>query len=363
MSADGHVRRFMNLPAMLLLAGLGAAAAMAHGYADLGREASDYEHVTPGRPLQFPPDLGPHPGYRIEWWYVTANLKDQNGAAFGVQWTLFRQALQPGPERTGWANQQVWMGHAALTTSDRHLYAETFARGGVGQAGVVAEPFDAWIDAWRLRSTDSAPGAGLSQLEMTAAGKGFSYRLALKTTKPIVLHGDGGYSVKSERGQASYYFSQPFFEVEGAITIDGEETEVTGHAWMDREWSSQPLASDQSGWDWLALHFEDGEKLMVYRLRHEADSAYVVGTWISSDGTTRVLGREELSIEPLEKQAIAGRQLPMQWALKIKSRGIDIRTVPLNSQSWMGTSFPYWEGPISFKGTHSGVGYLELTGY
>jgi predicted secreted hydrolase len=29
----------------------------------------------------------------------------------------------------------------------------------------------------------------------------------------------------------------------------------------------------------------------------------------------------------------------------------------------MGTSFPYWEGPISFAGSHGGVGYLEMTGY
>jgi predicted secreted hydrolase len=29
----------------------------------------------------------------------------------------------------------------------------------------------------------------------------------------------------------------------------------------------------------------------------------------------------------------------------------------------MGTGFSYWEGPISFAGSHSGVGYLEMTGY
>jgi predicted secreted hydrolase len=29
----------------------------------------------------------------------------------------------------------------------------------------------------------------------------------------------------------------------------------------------------------------------------------------------------------------------------------------------MGTSFPYREGPISFSGSHHGVGYLEMTGY
>jgi predicted secreted hydrolase len=36
---------------------------------------------------------------------------------------------------------------------------------------------------------------------------------------------------------------------------------------------------------------------------------------------------------------------------------------PLNPASWMGTSFPYWEGPIRFAGSHTGVGYLEMTGY
>jgi len=29
----------------------------------------------------------------------------------------------------------------------------------------------------------------------------------------------------------------------------------------------------------------------------------------------------------------------------------------------MGTSFPYWEGPIALHGSHAGVGYLEMTGY
>jgi predicted secreted hydrolase len=35
----------------------------------------------------------------------------------------------------------------------------------------------------------------------------------------------------------------------------------------------------------------------------------------------------------------------------------------VNPKCWMGTRFPYWEGPIGFSGSHSGVGYLEMTGY
>ena len=36
---------------------------------------------------------------------------------------------------------------------------------------------------------------------------------------------------------------------------------------------------------------------------------------------------------------------------------------PLNAQSWMGTAFAYWEGPIRVAGSHAGRGYLEMTGY
>jgi predicted secreted hydrolase len=55
--------------------------------------------------------------------------------------------------------------------------------------------------------------------------------------------------------------------------------------------------------------------------------------------------------------------VPTQWSIAIASRGLQIEATPLNARSWMGTSFPYWEGPISFRGSHSGVGYLEMTGY
>ncbi len=60
---------------------------------------------------------------------------------------------------------------------------------------------------------------------------------------------------------------------------------------------------------------------------------------------------------------LAGRNLPTRWRIKIKSRGLDIETAPLNSQSWMGADFPYWEGPIRFSGSHEGEGYLEMTGH
>jgi predicted secreted hydrolase len=347
----------------LALLGLRSRPALAQGFAGLGKSAEGFAPVVPGKVFSFPDDLGPHPDFRIEWWYVTANLTDSAGAACGVQWTLFRQAEKPGPQLQGWANQQIWMGHAAATRADFHKFSETFARGGIGQAGVTAQPFKAWIDAWEMRGLDGMNDRTVAPLELSAAGSDFSYRLKLDADRPLVLQGDAGYSRKSQRGQASYYFSQPSFTATGQLVIDDKPIEVTGQAWMDREWSSQPLASDQTGWDWFSLHLGSGEKLMLFRLRQTDGNDYVSGNWISSQGKPQPIGPQDIKMTPVARAVIGSHQLPIDWHIEIPSHGLAIEAVALNPRSWMATSFPYWEGPISFTGSHTGVGYLEMTGY
>jgi predicted secreted hydrolase len=334
--------------------------ASGQGFAGLGSDAQGFSIPERGRDLSFPADHGAHPDYRIEWWYVTANLKGEDGKRYGAQWTLFRSALAP-EERPGFADPQLWIGHAAITTQSHQFVAERLGRGGVGQAGVEAMPFLAWIDDWQMTgSTESA--FDLGDLSVTASGTDFSFGLNLGADGPLVLQGDNGFSVKSSGGQASYYYSQPFYKVSGAITISGSPVKVTGRAWLDREWSSQPLASNQTGWDWFSLHFDSGEKLMAFRLRDDKDG-FISANWISSDGRTTPLSKEEVQLEPLRKATVKGREIPVEWRIRVPGKSLDIRTKPLNDRSWMATSTPYWEGPIDLRGSMSGVGYLEMTGY
>jgi predicted secreted hydrolase len=333
--------------------------AQAQGFAGLGADVGGFAPVVPGKSLVFPADHGPHPDYRIEWWYFTANLSDDTGASFGVQWTLFRQAVRPGGADEGWATQQIWMGHAAVTSATTHRFAERFARGGVGQAGAEAAPFKAWIDNWSMRSLsqDFAP------LELTASAKDFSYQLKLESDRSVVLQGEAGYSRKSERGQASYYYSQPYLNVSGAIVIDGKRIAVSGRGWIDREWSSQYLGADQTGWDWFSLHLGEGEKVMLFRLRHADGKHFFAGNWIGRDGRSEPLDPHDIILVPTSVTRVAGRDVPTAWDISIPSRRIKVSSVPLNPQSWMDTRFKYWEGPITISGSHSGIGYLEMTGY
>ncbi len=360
--AAGHVARFLArrfpscasplVPA--IAAALLPAPAAAQGFAGLGQGGDGFALPAPGPSFTFPRDHGPHPDYRIEWWYLTAYLEGEGGP-YGIQWTLFRSSLapregdEPGP--------QVWMAHLGLTTPEAHLSGERLARGGVGQAGVEVEPFGAWLDEWRMVGE---AGRGLDALRLTGRMEGAGYDLSLGATGPLVFHGEDGFSVKSDGGQASYYYSQPFYEVAGTLDLPGGSVEVGGHGWLDREWSSEPLEGDQDGWDWFSLHLEGGAKLMAFQLR--GGSTFTYASWIEPDGSLTPLW-QEAELEPLRVAEVAGREVPVEWRLTLPSKDLDVVVEAVNDDSWQPTLFPYWEGPVRARGTHPGVGYLEMTGY
>ena len=331
-------------------------AAHAQGFAGLGSDAEGFAVPTPAPVFDFPRDHGAHPDYRIEWWYVTANMTGPDGTDYGLQWTLFRSALAP-TDGEKWQSPQLWMGHAAVTTPDNHFVTERLARGGIGQAGVTAEPFAAWIDDWALIGSD------FDTLTMTATGPDFAYEVDLTAQGPLVFHGADGYSVKSAAGQASYYYSQPNYALSGVLSLPEGEVPVTGTAWLDREWSSQPLSESQTGWDWFSLSFDTGDKLMGFLLRQSDGSSYSSATWIDADGTVTPYADGAFSARPLKRSEVAGRDIPTEWQVTLPDRDVDVSVRAINTDAWMDVSVPYWEGPVRITGSHAGRGYLEMTGY
>jgi predicted secreted hydrolase len=347
------------------------------GFAGLGQDAAAFAQADASTPLRFPQDHGPHPDYRIEWWYLTANLEDDQGEALGLQWTLFRQALIPPDERPApspWAAHQVWMAHLGISQGETHVAAERFARShseqANAQAGVQADPFQAWIDDWTLQSP---PEANFKVFSLNAhSGEGedrFGYELTLSTQGPIVWHGENGFNAKTVEGQGSHYYSQPYLQINGRVTLNGETQEVSGQGWLDREWSSQLLTPDQTGWDWFSLHLTDGRKLMAYRLRGggKEGSDYVFGHLFSAEGHTELIGPDSVVLTPLETQAVAGRNIPTRWSLALPKADMQLIVEARHPNRWMPTSVPYWEGDVVVRQATTqaniGVGYLEMTGY
>ena len=354
--------RIIFLAATAAVALLCAVQAMGQGFSGLGTDAKGFTVPEPGKSFAFPRDHAAHKNYRIEWWYLTVNLSDAAGNRYGLQWTLFRSALTPDTG-TRFSPGQVWFAHAAVTTSDRHFTSETIARGGLGTAGVRPAPFKAWINGWEMIGQAKPSDDALSRLLLKASGKEFSYELDLVSDGPLVFHGDNGYSVKSASGQASYYYSQPFYQARGTLNLPGGPVKVSGQAWLDREWSSQPLSADQTGWDWISLHLDGGEKLMGFQLRNTDGTAYGSATWIGADGTTSAIPDQHLKMEPLSRTSVAGREVPTRWRVTLPKRKLDVTIEAINPKAWMDLSIAYWEGPVAVSGSHSGMGYLEMTGY
>ncbi|EAR10202.1 lipocalin-like domain-containing protein [Reinekea blandensis] len=353
--------------AIALFIGLLCTTAVADNEFNLLRsDASGFTQVSPGLELSFPADHLPHPDYRIEWWYLTANLTDEDGQHWGIHWTLFRQSLRPEPDPGGWQSTQAWMAHAALSTPENHVYDERFARGGISQAGVelTAEGrFDAWLDDWQWLGTGTEPLPGTLVFTVSET----RVELDLSSQTPWVLQGDNGYSQKAPSGQASAYYSQPHIDIAGQIQHNGNTFQVTGSGWLDREWSSQPLAPSQPGWDWFSLHLSSGDALMVYQLRDTQAPNTLNGIWVTPDGRFSSLSGDQITLSSKGETDVSTRagtrKMPLRWSIEVPAHKVDIEVSAPRADHWLDTLFPYWEGPVSVTGSHQGKGYMELTGY
>lgn len=335
-----------------------------------GQSEEPFETVTSPRPFLFPEDHGAHPDYRLEWWYVTGNLNDSENNAIGFQLTFFRTALRRG-EGEGWKSPQLYLGHFALTDrlTKRHYAFERLSRTGAGLSGVRSTPFELWLDNWALKSMQQDQLFPL-HLKTRATDKEvgvISLDIKLESKKPMVLQGDRGFSQKSDKvGNASHYYSYTRLAASGEIQVGKRHSTVNGSAWLDREWSSSSLDKNQVGWDWFALQLDDGRELMFYQLR-QSDGAmdpYSRGVLVDKDGSYRSILPAEVELTSIDHwRDDRGSRYPIAWRMQLPDYGLDLRVQPLiEDQAWKGR-FRYWEGAVKVSGSHSGQGYLELTGY
>ena len=355
--------------------------------------------ADPNYRMSFPQDHGTHDQFDIEWWYLTANLQDEAGDPYGLQWTLFRfknprprssqtegsnssSSLKNSPVTLNestvfldkkWHNDQIYMAHASIHSLDTHWFSEKFARGGVGNAGLTALPLNLFIDDWQWLNSDGDTGLFPSTLTFSATDTSkpnaeASATFTLNQTGPLVQHGDNGFSVKSNSGHASHYYSAPFISIEGELTqaidtVTAAPIKLKGQAWFDKEWTSQLLDTGTQGWDWLSLHLDDGNKIMAFRMRLKNQDDHVTGSYITSTGEQITLQPGDLTLQPVSVKKVDGRQLPLIWKLIIPSKKIDLTISTLKDKQWNNAAVPYYEGMVKIEGSHGGVGFLELTGY
>ncbi|TAE31675.1 MAG: carotenoid 1,2-hydratase [Candidatus Kapaibacterium sp.] len=357
----------------------------------LGSNASiddAYKRVLAPRPFVFPQDHAPHDDYKTEWWYFTGNLQTRTGRRFGYQLTFFRTALAPNiapdslPKNINnntWKARQIFMAHFTITDveTEKFYSFEKFSRVANGLAGCKLDStphFRVWLHDWSASSDANKPqNSSIFPLRLRAVEQGVELDLLLDSIKPVVLQGDKGLSAKSEdAGNASYYYSLTRLKTQGIVRLaDGDSAQVTGTSWFDREWSTSALSKQQVGWDWFALHFDDGREFMFYQIRNKNGQSDPTskGVLVAQNGSSTTIFRREVILTPEGSwKSPQGGEYPATWNIRLPAQNMEFRLTPLVQNQELNVSVRYWEGAVKIAGKQgntvlSGYGYVEMTGY
>lgn len=337
----------------------------------LGAEGSRFPPLDPDDLPQFPQDFGAHPEQRVEWWYATFNLREAAGQRWGAQLALFRLALEPGALlMEGWDARQLFMAHLALADLDRERfhYRERLSRPVAGLAGVQPQPLAIWVENCRMQALGAEPPM---RRRIDCRIDGLALELDIAAEGPPVLHGRGGYSEKSQAGQASFYYSQPWLVARGALRLPGgEAVAVEGRGWFDHEWSPGLLKAGQRGWDWLSLQLDDGRALMLFRLHDGSDAGEVRGSLIDAAGDVETLSGDSVRLLPQRywTSPHSAARYPLDWRVELPAHDLRLEVRARMDDQELNTQIRYWEGSVEAHGSAdgqplSGEGFLELTGY
>jgi len=339
----------------------------------------DWQQALPGHHFEFPRDHFSHPDYQTEWWYYTGNLRTANGHRFGFELTFFRQATTAPAERKKvegpWSPDQVYLAHLAFSDIDggEFFHTERLNRAGPGLAGASLHDARYWNGNWQVRWTDILSG----KQELQAVADQLALHLRLTPEKPFVINGQNGVTQKGlEPGEASHYISFTRLGVTGEVQWKGASYVVSGVAWMDHEFFTEPADGTLQGWDWFAIQLNNNEELMLYRLRRKAGGAdrYSSGTYVDAQGQAHFLDWTEFALSPGETWSSpdSHARYPLAWKIAVPSLQLDLaQTTRLQKQELFNTkriTAPYWEGAVTYSGQMrakpvEGVGYLEMTGY
>ncbi len=286
---------------------------------------------------------------QIEWWYYNGHLSTASGKQYSFHDTVFLvnslmnhmiSHVSFNDHQTGkhFTDQHKTGGNTSVATKDRFKF---------NQSG------------WLMTG-----GNGQDRLKVTT--KDFSFNLKLTNTIPPVLHGNDGI-ISLDKAGSSYYYSRTRMTISGTITIGDKTEEVTGVSWFDHQWGD--FSVGQLSWDWFSLQLDNNIDAMIYQLRDKSNNPVLYMASITQNGNTEMLMDTDFTLTPGKqwRSEKTGSSYPLEWRISIPKKNIDIITSSIINNNEFDASLTtyniYWEGPIKIQGSHTGSGFMELSGY
>ncbi len=330
--------------------------------------------VEPSRKtMVFPRDHGAHRSEDKEWWYLTSHIFNQKGDKIaGFQLTVFRVKTKKIEEN------HYLLAHVAFSDlQEKKYYHHTYQireRDGLTKLSDSDLEIDIpglrfWRDRknqihWRIKTRFEG---GLS----------FDSHAQLIPQKPVIKHGDEGFSKKGPCDLCYSYYSSFSRSIGPAYFKLGEKTfeDVKAQAWFDHEYGPMKISQQQIGWDWFALQLNDGWDIMLARLRKDdGQDGYIFGTAASPNGQLIKLTEKHISFTEREFWRSDKANYPIEWDIVLDHERFKKRMVvkaslanqEIKSEGSQGFA-SYWEGTCEVLSKDQkiqlGHAYLEMTGY
>ena len=200
--------------------------------------AQEYLDVTENNAPQFPQDFYYKKDYRVQWWYFTGHLYDENQREFGYELTFFTVNVQQRTYKSRFGVNTIFISHFAVTdvAGNKFYFSDKADSGAYGFAGAEDNRLEVRIDQNTLEGD-------MQKMHIRASDKEKAVDLQLTPLKPVTLNGERGYSRKSEESPliASYYFSYTDLDTKGTLTLGNKVFRVKGKSWFDREISTRAV--------------------------------------------------------------------------------------------------------------------------
>ncbi|MBU7004346.1 MAG: hypothetical protein HXS50_02175 [Theionarchaea archaeon] len=192
--------------------------------------------------FSFPVDEGRHPGCGQEWWYLQSHLNSGNRHfAFILCYFISQIKISALVDID---NQRFHFGISQEKDGDIETtegYLE-LSKGGSWwrEEGTFS---------YRLHEEIEEKSGGLPTVDLRLS--------SLKRPVPI-----SGGRVKMGRNGYSYWYAQTRIEAGGEVALNGEQEEVQGVAWIDRQWGDWNRMGF-GGWKWFSMHLEDQREVAI----------------------------------------------------------------------------------------------------
>lgn len=312
---------------------------------------------TGGSQVSFSLDEGRHINEPMEWWYTTGHVV---GATTGKHYSYmltyfyfpfgsidgFRILNISDDDNQQFFDDTQFLTYTTLATDKLDIQANIFGGG---------------TETWKNKYSGSTILP--FEYEINASSSTVSLDLDYNTIKRPLILGDDGYLLQGETSY-TYYYSQTGIDVTGNITFNGINENISGTAWIDRQYGTMNPA-DGTEYEWFSMQLSNGMDFNLWNI-------FNTNNQIPDNEKFKILAayvdeNTQYTTDDFQLERLAYAYMPdmqrcyaQSWQLSSTTNNLDLTITTLYSNSEVQDPFRFYEGATTITGTINGV---AVTGY